>query len=234
VRNIDVVILCGGLGTRLRSVTGAMPKVMVEVDGQPFLDVILKYLKQQGFRRVILCTGYQAEMVEVYYRERSHGLAIEFSKEEEPLGTGGALKNAQHLIQSNPFFVLNGDSFCALNFKDFLEFYQSKPMAAALAISKVEESKDCGGIVLDQTERITGFYEKEAKNNWEYVNAGVYCLSKDIFSLMSGEKKCSMEYDVFPRLVEKETYGFLVEKKFLDIGTPERLVQAKANLRKED
>lgn len=223
---MDIVILCGGLGTRLKSVTGDAPKVMAEVDGKPFLDVIIEYLKDQGFQRIILCTGYQAQTVERYYQENSHDMRIVFSREEEPLGTGGALKNTRSLIESDIFFVMNGDSFCPINLKNFLGFYEKQKTIAALAVSKVDESKDYGGIVLDKEYRILGFYEKAdvpVGSTAGYVNAGIYCFNKKLFSLMPEMKKFSMEYDVFPKLIQENIYGFLIDEKFFDIGTPERL-----------
>ncbi len=230
MKNIDVFILCGGLGTRLRSVTGEAPKVMAEVGGKPFLDVVIEYLKQQGFQRVILCTGYQASVIEEYYRKNFFGLSIEFSREQEPLGTGGALKNVQTFIQSDLFFVLNGDSFCPVDFKNFLNFHKDKQTLATLSVSRVDESKKFGGVALDETNKITGFHEKEEGNNYPYVNAGVYCLSRNIFSLMPEEKKFSLEYDFFPKMVKENIYGFFVEKSFFDIGTPERLKKARKEI----
>jgi len=227
MEGFDAVILCGGLGTRLRSVTGGVPKVMAEVGGKPFLDVIIQYLKQQGFQHIILCTGYQASAVEDYYKEHSDGLSIEFSREEEPLGTGGALKNAKAFIRSDPFFVLNGDSFCAIDFKRFLMFYQEHQTPAVLSVSRVDGSEEFGGIALDECNKITGFYEKEASGNYQYVNAGIYCFTKAVFSLMPEEKRFSMEYDFFPKLIKENIYGFSVENNFFDIGTPERLEKAR-------
>ncbi|MCK5179792.1 MAG: NTP transferase domain-containing protein, partial [Candidatus Omnitrophica bacterium] len=92
MKDCDCVILCGGLGARLQSVVKDVPKVMAEVNGAPLLDLMIEHLKKQGAARIVLCTGYQAEAVENYYREHDFGMVIDFSREEEPLGTGGAVK----------------------------------------------------------------------------------------------------------------------------------------------
>ncbi len=220
LEGIDAVVLCGGLGKRLRSEIGESQKVMAEVKGEPFLNIILEHLKKQGVERIILCTGYKADNVEDYYRKNNFGLTIEFSKEDKPLGTGGAVKHAQGLIKSNPFFVLNGDSFCEVDFPALVKFYQKKKAGAALVVSQVQDSKDFGGITLDGSNRITAFQEKQGVD--AYVNAGVYCFNPNIFALMPETDQFSLEYDVFPKILDKNVFGFLIEKPFTDIGTPER------------
>src|SRR3989338_5545846 len=134
ITEVDALILCGGLGTRLKGVVKDVPKVMAQVDGVPFLNLIISYLKKQGIKRVILATGYKAADVEKYFRENNQGIVIDFSREAEPLGTGGAVKNAGPIITSDPFFVLNGDSFCACDLKKFLKFHTTKKADASLIV----------------------------------------------------------------------------------------------------
>ena len=229
---IDAVILCGGLGKRLRSVVGESQKTLAQVGDRPFLDVLIEDLKAQGLKRVILCTGFKAKDVEDYYRRHTHGLTIEFSSEEEPLGTGGALKNAQHFVRSNPFLAFNGDSYCKVDLKSLLKAHQLQKSLATLVISKVKNAKDYGTIVLAQDRRIVEFREKDSAVKEAYVNAGVYCLEQTIFSLMPQTKKFSIEIDVFSKLVTKNLCGFVVDEQFFDIGTPERYSQAKKTLGK--
>ena len=232
LRDTDVLILCGGLGKRLRKEIGKSQKVMAKVHGYPFLDHVIRYLKNEGFRRIILCTGYQAKIVEKYYQVHNQGLMIEFSEEKIPLGTGGAVKNARRLIRSNPFFVLNGDSFCSVKFNSFIKFHQSKQAMAAIVISPTKERDDFGSIVLDQSSKIKAFKEKSPTATGHFVNAGIYCFTQDIFSLMPKDKNFSLEYDFFPRLVRKRLFGFKVKTRFMDIGTPQRYKEAKSILGK--
>ena len=233
--NIDVAILCGGFGKRLRREIGESQKVMAVVGQEPFLDVVLKNLIAQGFKRFILMTGYQADSVEKYYSKNNFGVAIEFSRENEPLGTGGALKNARPLIQSEPFICMNGDSWCSLDYKALLNFYFSKKTSAALVLSKVKDTQDFGAITIDPAQRILNFQEKQKSSSVAgpfCVNAGVYCFSKEVFDWMPAAKKFMFETDFFPSIVPKKIYGFVTEQKFLDIGTPQRFKKAQKILKK--
>lgn len=234
LKNNDVVILCGGLGQRLRSVIGENQKVMAKVNNEPFLNVLLKDLVRQGAQKVILCTGYKSEAVEEYYRKNDFGLDIHFSREAEPLGTGGALKNARNLIKSNPFVVMNGDSFCPVDFKKLFQFFKTQQAMAAIAVYKADAHKDFGLILLDDQKAIAKFQEKgETVNSGHaYLNAGVYLCDQVAFNLMPKVKKFSLETEFFPSLVGKSFFGFEVTKPFIDIGQPERLAQAQEYLKK--
>ncbi len=230
----DMVILCGGLGTRLRSTIGQAQKTMATVGDEPFLNKILRYLKQQGFERIILAVGFQAQEVENYYRKNDLGLTIEFSKEEKPLGTGGAIKNAQTFVQSDQFFAMNGDCFCALDYNAFLKDHLTKKNRATLSVSKIADSRDYGTILLGKRDVITGFEEKKDVPGGGFVNIGVYCFEKQIFDLMP-TGKFSIEQDFFPLLPAKlgECFrGFVVDNEFLDIGTPDRYSNAEELIRK--
>ena len=230
IKQIDAVILCGGLGTRLRSVLGAIPKVMAEINDKPFLDILVQYLKGQGVARIVLCTGHQAQLVESYFSSNPVGVDIGFSREEIRLGTGGALKNAKEKIKSDNFIVMNGDSLCKVDLSAFLEFHKAKRAVASIVVSEVKDASDFGGIEMNEDLSISAFREKESVAFGSYVNAGVYCFNKEAFSLMPDQNKFSLEYDLFPALVNKGIYGFCVDKDFMDIGTPERLEKAKDTL----
>lgn len=239
LQKIDAVILCGGMGSRLRPKIGETQKAMAQFENEPFLNFILSYLKEQGFRRVILCTGYKAEMVEEYYRRNNFGLKIEFSREVQPLGTGGAIKNARKLIRSDPFFVLNGDCYCALDYKKFLKFHEEKKALASIALSELEDRADFGSIELDEKSKIVSFREKSkqevkkiATGETVYVNAGIYAFSKNIFRLMPDHEVLSLERAFFQMLTGKAFYGYPCGKVFIDIGTPSRFAQAQLQFRK--
>lgn len=232
ISDCDGVILCGGLGKRLQSVVSDVPKVMAPVDGRPFLDFIIEYLKAQSLARIVLCTGYKADVVENHYSDRDFGLTIDFSMENEPLGTGGALKNARKMISSNPFFVLNGDSFLSADFQAFLDFHIEKNSAASLLVSQVRSSKDFGSLKLDKDGQIIDFHEKTEGPASHLVNAGIYCFDQSVFSLMPQEKKFSIENDFFPKLIGNQFYGHFVDQEFMDIGTPQRYESLKRKMKK--
>jgi len=234
----DAVILCGGQGKRLQSIVSATSKVMADVSGRPFLDIVIAHLKKQGIRRVILCTGYKADQIEDYYRKNSQGLTFEFSRESDPLGTGGALKNAWYFIESEPFLVFNGDSFCAVDLGALLDFHQSKFARASVVVSSsrrepigpAQDVSAFGNIFLDDDMKVVKFREKDPGQGGRGVNAGVYCFNEDILLSMPDTKRFSLEHDVFPALVGKGFYGFCVDQQFYDIGTPERYEAARQAL----
>ena len=231
LKDMDVVVLAGGLGKRLKAKTGETPKVMAAVNGIPFLDLLLKNLSAQGFKRVILCTGYKAQEIESHYRASKLNLHIEFSREEKPLGTGGAFKLARNKVQSPVFLGLNGDCFCSVSFRDFVLFHQQKKALASLVLNKVEEKSDFGSVVLDPKGQIVSFQEKANLASSPFVSVGIYCFQKEIFDLMPAQEVFSIEHDFFPRLIGKGFFGFVTEQAFLDIGTPDRYERAQNELR---
>jgi len=229
---IDFVILCGGLGKRLRSVTGDAPKVLAEVNGKPFLNVLIDYIAAQGGKRFILCTGYGADVIEAYFKKTFQHLDIVFSREESPLGTGGAIKKGASLVQSEHFIAMNGDCFCTLEYKDLAKFHESHKAVATIAVNKVLESGDFGTIEFDHNNRILAFKEKIASGKSAYVNTGTYCLNKNIFSSVKTSEQFSIEYDFFPKLIGEEFFAYMAKGEFIDIGTPERYNQVQQFLRK--
>lgn len=232
ISKCDSVILCGGKGRRLQGVVSDVPKVMAQVNGRPFLDLIIEYLKSQHIEHIVLCTGYKADMVEEYYRSNDFGLTIDFSRENDPLGTGGALANARDIVLSDIFFVLNGDSFLSADLKAFFNFHKDKKSLASILVSEVENSKDFGSLTLDAGCQIVDFNEKKEKGGKRLVNAGIYCFNQAIFSCMPDKEAFSIETDLFPSLLGDRFYGFRVDEVFMDIGTPARYESAKQKFKK--
>lgn len=219
--NIDVVILCGGLGRRLRPIIDGCPKPMALVAGRPFLDIPIAYVANFGFRRFILCIGHRGDFVKKYYLKRKD-LRIIFSEEERPLGTGGAIKNAESFIKSSPFLVLNGDSFFKVDLRKFLEFHLNKNAMISIVIKKVKENSECGVVKLNSLKQIIGFNEKIRKANTCYINMGIYLFQREIFSLMPRIHRFSLEEDFFPRVIKKlGMYGYIGRGMLIDIGTPQ-------------
>lgn len=228
INNIDVFILCGGEGKRLKKISGSIPKPMICIGRRPFLDIVLGYLRKFGFKRFILGIGYKAHFIKKYYKEHKvSGAEIIFSEEDKPLGTGGAVKKAQRLIKSGIFLVLNGDSFSEFNAADFIKFYKRKKARILILLRKVENNQDFGAITTDRSSAITGFNEKSPASGNNFINGGVYLFSKNIFSMMPKKSQFSLEYDFFPRIVGKGLYGYKKTGFFIDIGTPERYLAAK-------
>ncbi len=223
---MDVVILTGGQGSRLRSVVSDRPKTMASINGRPFLDLLLEHLQGAGFRRFILCAGYMADYIADYYgRSSDHTRELMISREPRPLGTAGAVKNAEPLIQGGTFLVVNGDSFCAVDLAAFREFHRKHAARASMVLSYVDEATSYGTVTRGQGDRIIRFEEKAASGpGW--INAGIYLFERDVLSLIPQAVAASLERDIFPPLAGNGLHGFSTTEPVIDIGTPERLLAA--------
>jgi len=228
VKGTDVIILSGGLGTRLREVVSDRPKPMAEINGHPFLDILLKYIAGFGFRRFILCAGHLSDNIREYYKNQKINYNIIFSHEHSQLGTGGAIKNAESLILNSPFLVMNGDSFCPIDLLQFIDFHLRKEALSSMVVVEAQNVGDCGMITLDNFYKVIQFEEKKRIDKRAYINAGIYLFEKDVLSIIPPDTKYSLEYDLFPRLVGSKFFGFITKEKFIDIGTPERLEYARS------
>lgn len=224
---MDVVILAGGEGTRLREIISDRPKPMAEINNRPFLDILIEHISSYGFKRFILCTGYRADFIQEYYNHAKTSQKILFSEETIPLGTGGAVKKAEKFIQSNPFLVMNGDSFCPVNLNEFVDFHKQNDSLLSMVIVESENLKDFGLLALDSAQKIINFKEKIERRGKSYINAGIYLFDKDVLSMIPQHVKYSLEYDLFPKLVGGKFYGFITKENLMDIGTPERYEHAK-------
>lgn len=225
INGIDIIILCGGKGTRLQPVVSDRPKALAVFGNSTFIDILIKSLKKTGFNRFILCIGYMKDQIKDHFKN-TNDFSITFSEEEVPLGTGGALKKAQSLINSEDFIVMNGDSICEINFKDFYQFHKNSGSLLSIALVPAQDSRDFGSVFMDDRFNITSFKEKVATQNSGLINAGVYFMNKDIFDYMPEIQKFSLENDFFPNMVGKRCKGFIINCELIDIGTPERYEKA--------
>jgi len=219
--NAPVMILAGGFGTRLHSVVSRIPKVMAPVNGKPFLDLLINNLSNQGVKKIILLTGYLGELVESYIKnskiDKKLNLTITIVKEEEPLGTGGAIANAlTKLSIKNNFITINGDTWID-NFYNKLINCDS----SALGLVKVKDVSRYGQVELNTVNhRITSFSEKKNKSLSGWINSGALYTNSNHFNIIN-KKIFSLEHDLLPKLVDK---GLLIAVKlksaFIDIGIP--------------
>lgn len=225
---IDALILCGGLGTRLRPLIADRPKGLAEVAGTPVLDILVAELRRQGCRRIIFCVGHMKEQIIAHYRSRNDAELL-FAEEEVPLGTGGALRNALPLVRSDPFLVLNGDSLCRVDLEQFLAFHRDRQATASLVLAEPGERHDGGVVRIDAEMRIAAFAEKPDGliPPGSYISAGIYLFQRQVVAVGPERQRYSLETEVFPALVAQgRCYGFPVSGGVLDIGTPERYRQA--------
>ncbi len=221
------LLLVGGLGTRLRSVVPSAPKPLAAVGKKSFLELLIRQLKHQGIRRVILCTGYLADQVEREFGDgRALDLEITYSKELEPLGTAGAVRLAQsHLSGASEFLVMNGDSFLEIDLRRFIQFHRDRHALVSVAVVRVEDSSRYGTVQVDSNQKVIGFLEKTGSTGPGWVNAGIYVFSPEVLQYIP-EGRSSLEKDVFPRLLGKGVYALEHSGMFIDIGTPEDYTKA--------
>ena len=231
LKDIDVVILAGGLGKRLQTITGGSQKILAQIDGKPFISILIEYIAQQGAQRFILCTGHDAQNVEASLKGAHPGLILEFSRENEPLGTGGAIKQGASLVKTDVFLALNGDCFCVVDYNKMVSYHHQQKAQATIAVTKLDDARDYGTIEIDSHRHIVAFKEKEPIQQEAFINTGTYCLNRHVFNLINTKNKFSIEYDFFPYLVGKGFSAFEVENKFIDIGTPERYAWAQEHLK---
>lgn len=231
---MNCIILAGGMGTRLRSVVSDRPKPLAQIDGTPFLDILIDQIKNCGYiNKVILATGYMSDQIKQYYENQKLPFEIYFSNETEPLGTGGAIKNALPFADSEDILVINGDSFLDINLNDFVRHHKEKSALISMATTFVNQETRYGFIEIDQESKVKNFQEKPQtpKNGW--INCGIYIIRKELVknTLFSGH--FSLEKDFFPLHLGSNTYAYHVSGTFIDIGTPESYMLAQSILSKK-
>lgn len=218
---ITAVILVGGFGKRLRTVVPDTPKVLAHVCGRPFLSFQLDKINSTGIRDVILCTGYMAEMVESAFGNTYKSLRLTFSREDLPLGTGGALRLAYPLIKSKYVLVMNGDSFVNSDLTSFMDWFFDTEADAGLLLAHVSDTSRYGKVTVAEDGEILAFEEKDESCGKGWINAGIYIMKRRMVSSIPIGTPFSLEREFFPNLVGKGLYGFLFNGDFIDIGTPE-------------
>jgi NDP-sugar pyrophosphorylase family protein len=217
---VTAVVLCGGLGTRLRSVVVDRPKFLAEVEGRPFAHYVLRRIASLGVKRAVLCTGHLGDQIEAALGRSLFGLEIVYSREAEPLGTAGALLAARGHIPTELVLVANGDSYCDADLSLFIGCHRARSSTATLLLVRVENSRGLGRVVLEEDGRIVGFKEKAEELGPAWVNAGVYLFAGSRLDTIPKRRPLSLECDVLPAWTESDLYGYASTGRLLDIGTP--------------
>lgn len=215
---MQAVILAGGLGTRLRPITEKIPKCMAPVGDKPFLFYLLKLLKERGVEQVVLCIGYLGEQIEDYFKNgRRFGIAIRYSQEKGSLlGTGGALKLAEDLLEKD-FLVINGDTYLDDDYRKIYDAFIENDKES-LVVAYPTEDADPGNLKIDKDLLVTK-YGKEAKG-LGYVDAGVLVLKRYVISGIESGNTVSLENELFPLLINRsQMAAFITKQKYYDIGT---------------
>lgn len=231
VRDNPMVIMAGGMGTRLRPHTENCPKPLLQVAGKPMLEHIIERSKLAGFSRYVIAVHYLGHMIEEYFGDGSKwNVSIEYLREDKPLGTAGALS----LLKPRPalpFVVTNGDVLTDINYGDLLDFHVRHEAAATMAV-RLHEWQHPYGVVQTQGIDIVGFEEKPVART--HINAGVYVLNPEALAQLDSER-CDMPV-LFERLQAQamRTVAYPMHEPWLDVGRPTDLKQAEANAANSD
>ncbi len=226
----EAIILAGGLGTRLRPVISALPKCMAPVNDKPFLFYVIAWLKQQGIEKFIFSLGYKHEVIENWLNDEYPTLNIQYSIEEEPLGTGGAIKLACSLATEKNVLIVNGDTLFKVD-NSKLSFFHLKSHAECTLSLKTMHNFDRYGVVeLNADSSIASFKEKKQYKTG-LINGGVYALNIAGFMNEALPQNFSFEKDYLEQYFNKrKMYGVIQDEYFIDIGIPEDYERAQKEL----
>lgn len=230
---MEVVILAGGFGTRLHSVVKDVPKPMADINGKPFLEYLLSYLSKYNITKIILSVGYKQEVIKNYFQSSYNGIALEYSCEDEPLGTGGAIKKALGFLnaKTDDFLVLNGDTFMQIDLPTLEKKHNTLNANITIALKEMINFDRYGAIKVESN-KIIKFEEKKFYKR-AYINCGVYMINKDIFNQITTDKKFSFEEFLEKNLLNLNVCPYISnDAYFIDIGIPSDYEQAKIDLKK--
>jgi mannose-1-phosphate guanylyltransferase len=243
---MQALILAGGLGTRLRSIVNDAPKPMAQMSSKPFLEHQVEFLKRHHISEFVFCVGYLHQYIQDYFGDgRRWNIRIDYSIEEELVGTGGALKQAEPFVKG-PFLALNGDSFFDIDLTTLVQFHERQKLQdrhdrylGTLALTPVADARDYGLVKLDPNQHIVRFSEKvgngvngtngtsgsnghHGHNDARLINAGIYLLEPEILRFVPPHQKVSIERETFPTVLEQgyRLGGYASDGFFVDIGTP--------------
>lgn len=225
---MTAAILAGGLGTRLSSAVPGKPKVLAEVGGRPFIEYLLDQLRRAGARSVVLCTGYLGDQVEASLGENYQGITLSYSRETKPLGTGGALRLALPMLDSNTVLVLNGDSYFAARLDSCARWHIERQSQATILLAEEEDTRRFGRVDFDGNGQILQFREKTETRGKGWVNAGIYFLQRDLIETIPAHRAVSLEREVFPHWIRRGLNCFCSPGRLWDIGVPEAYKEANA------
>ena len=218
--DLQAAILAGGLGTRMRPLTETIPKVMIEVCGKPFLHHQLELVRESGISRVLLLVAHLGEKIEQHFGDgESLGLELSYSYEPAPLGTGGALQHAAGKLEDE-FLVLNGDTFLPIDYAAMArDFREHRPSALVVAYDN-RTPRTASNLAVTADGRVTA-YRKRDPRDLTHIDAGAIILRHEVLDDIPPGRVCSLEEEVFPRLIEQgRMRAWVTCEPFYDMGTP--------------
>ncbi|WP_293817574.1 NDP-sugar synthase [uncultured Corynebacterium sp.] len=229
----DAVILVGGKGTRLRPLTNSIPKPMLPVAGAPFLEHLLARIKAAGMTHVVLGTSFKAEVFEEHFGDGSHlGLEIEYVVEDEPLGTGGGIRNVLDHLRYDRAMVFNGDVLGGTDLNAVLETHVEQEADVTLHLLRVSDPRAFGCVPTDADGRVSAFLEKTEDPPTDQINAGSYVFNRSVIEKIPAGRPVSVEREIFPGLLESgaRVFGHVDQSYWRDMGTPADFVRGSSDL----
>jgi mannose-1-phosphate guanylyltransferase len=230
--SLEVVLLVGGLGTRLSSELGDLPKPMVEVGGYPFLEHELLHLREFGIHKIVLAVSHRREAIEQRFADgKELDLSIAYSRETQPLGTAGALRNALALLRGDEVLVLNGDSFAEIDYDELLRFHRGHGGKLTISALYQPDCRDYGRLRISDGQILEFVEKSQGDSSPGYINAGVYVFSRELIESIRPGVVESLENRFFPSLIARgeNIYTYCTQGYFIDMGTPQRLQQLRSD-----
>ena len=224
---MEAIILAGGLGTRLRSVVSDLPKPMAPIGDKPFLEYILKYLQNNGITKAILSVGYKWETIKEYFGDKFENIELIYSVEDEPLGTGGAIKKAITQVKSEKVYIVNGDTFFDVDLKS-LDLKDNSKLI--LSLKHMTNFDRYGCVESNDNNLVIAFTEKGYRESGN-INGGIYLASKNIFDNYDLDEKFSFEEFMQVNFEKLKISIKVFENYFIDIGIPEDYEKAQNEIK---
>jgi mannose-1-phosphate guanylyltransferase len=233
IETADAVVLVGGKGTRLRPLTLSAPKPMLPTAGHPFVAHLLARIRAAGIRHVILSTSYRAAVFQEYFGDGSKmDLEIDYVTEEEPLGTGGGIRNVAPLLRGGDVMVFNGDVLAGGDLGALYDTHVSKDADVTLHLVRVGDPRAYGSVPTDADGRVSAFLEKTQDPPTDQINAGCYVFRRSVIDGIPEGRPVSVERETFPQLLNDgaKIYGYVDHAYWRDMGTPEDFVRGSSDI----
>lgn len=230
MRSTEIIILAGGMGTRISPVLGHLPKCLAPIGEHPFLYYLIRYFQRQGIQRFVFSLGHGHAEIEAYLLQFNEPLDYVICAETTPLGTGGAIRNALKAVSQPSVWVANGDSYLAADLAPMQAFFDMCGAECAIALAEVKDASRYGSVLLDNTYRVTGFLEK-GDHGKAWINAGIYLLNTGMFLEHHWPETFSFEQNYLKAFSpQARFFGYRYHNYFVDIGIPDDLLTAQNEL----
>ncbi len=227
----EAIILAGGLGTRLKSAVPDLPKCLAPVNGKPFISYVIQYLKEQGVEKFIFALGYKREFFERFLKAEQSTINYQVSTEQEPLGTGGAIKAACLQATERNVLITNGDTLFKVDVNNISAFHFKSGADCTLALKPMQNFERYGVVELDNDYSVKNFKEKKYYKEG-LINGGLYALNVQRFLKKELPEKFSFEKNYLEKFYsERKIYGMVQDAYFIDIGIPEDYTRAQLEIK---